>query len=95
MTDSTKRAVRTGVQVLFGLLVALPVLLSVAGASLHIAALGAAGATALTVSTVVAKAWNRAEEAGVVPAWLKAAHDEGEAEAERINALIDPETQGD
>lgn len=64
LTDSSKRALRTGFHVLLALLSAIPAL--VAGLPAV-----AVGANVLVVASMVSKGLNYAEEAGLIPAWLK------------------------
>lgn len=64
MSDSTKRAIRTTIQVLIALLTALPTYL--AGASGSVVAV-----QVLAVAAAVTKLWAFLEDTGVLPAWLR------------------------
>lgn len=69
MTDSTKRTIRTVVQMVLGLAGATAVAVPLIGA--QFAPLAGAGAIALGIAAAVTKVWNGLESAGKIPAWLK------------------------
>lgn len=77
MTDSTKRAIRTGVQTLFGIVAAVAILVPIVGDQYP--ALAGVGAAALGVTVAISKAWNALEEAELIPSWLKDAPGKHEA----------------
>lgn len=77
MTDSTKRAIRTGVQTLLGLVAAVAILVPIIGDQYP--ALAGVGAAALAFTVAVTKCWNALEEAGLIPSWLKDAPGKHEA----------------
>lgn len=68
MTPSTKRALRTGYQLLVALITAVPVIVLVLPGELATEAVVVAFAAWVAVVT---KAHNALEDAGLIPAWLK------------------------
>lgn len=80
MTDSTKRAIRTGVQTLLGIVAAVAILVPIIGDQYP--ALTGIGAAALGFTVAVSKAWNALEEAGLIPSWLKDTPGKHEASAD-------------
>jgi hypothetical protein len=75
MNPSTKRALRTGYQAVIALIVIIPVLLTALPVAAQVTAV--VGAVA-----AVAKVLNALEDAGLIPAWLKA--DPAETQAAEV-----------
>ena len=69
MTDSTKRTLRTVVQVLLGACAAVAIVVPIIGAQFDQAA--AVGGIAVAAAGVVTKVMNALESARIIPAWLK------------------------
>lgn len=90
MSNSTKRAIRTAVQAVFGVLAGLAILLPLIGSGLGVPALVAAGATVVTVSAGVSKAWALLEVTGRIPAWLNHADTTAEVTA-AVETAINPD----
>lgn len=68
MTESTKRVLRTGYQIVAALIVAVPLILFALPAD--VAAAPIAVAVGVWIG-VVSKVINSLEDAGIIPAWLK------------------------
>lgn len=68
MKESTKRTVRTVVQMLLGFITAVPVLLLLVPDGTP---MPAQVAGVLAWCAAITKGWNVLEDAGVIPAWLK------------------------
>lgn len=89
MTDSTKRALRTGVQLLLAALVVVPIL---AGAlqGTGVGVLVQVAGWLVLAATTVSKAVNALEDAGMFPAWLKAPKPDADGDAghARLSALL-------
>ena len=69
MTDSTKRTLRTLVQVLLGACAAVAIVVPIIGAQFDQAA--AVGGIAVAIAGMVTKVMNALESARIIPAWLK------------------------
>lgn len=69
MTDSTRRTIRTVVQVLLGACAAVAIVVPIIGAQFDQAA--AVGGIAVAIAGVVTKVMNALESASIIPAWLK------------------------
>ncbi|GLW53981.1 hypothetical protein [Kitasatospora phosalacinea] len=67
MTETTRRTIRTGLQTLFGLLAALPLLVSTAGIPQTVPSV----ALALTVATAVTRVMALPVVEQLLPAWLR------------------------
>ena len=68
MTDSTRRVLRTGYQIVVSLVLAVPLILLALPAEVQAAPLAVAVGVWIGV---VARAINSLEDAGLIPAWLK------------------------
>lgn len=69
MTDSTKRTIRTAVQVLLAVCAAIAIAVPIVGAQFGASA--AVGGIALGLAATVTKVWNALENARIIPSWLK------------------------
>lgn len=71
MTESTKRALRTIVQLIVAAAIYIPIIVPMLPADLTTGEFAGVLAGLVVWSGVITKAWNFAEEHGWVPSWLK------------------------
>ena len=89
MTESTKRALRTIVQLIVAAATYLPIIVITLPADLTTGEYAGVLAGLVLWSGIITKAWNFAEERGWVPAWLKAEPLGGITAADVVSAVAD------
>lgn len=96
MTDSTRRALRTGYQTLIAALAAIGVLASfIPQIQATFPEIAALAVTVAGGAVAVSKVINALEDAGVIPAWLKAGAELSDESGEIEAAPEAPEDEGD